>query len=327
VTQQPKVHIKKLLLNVLKTATAIFALWFIYKRVIEKDQFHAFMEFIRQKSHSTQTVYAITVVILLMFVNWGIEAIKWRILVKQLWPITFKESIKAIFAGATVSFFTPNRVGDFAGRIFFLPTRVRLPSILSTFIGNLSQLIITLSAGLFCLSFYLHYYFNWETHWLMAAKILACFIGVALLILFPAIRRIAYLPFLQSLKKKYDSYVMLLENYSSRQLAIALFLSFLRYTVFSIQYLILFRITGIPITFTLVAMVCIIFFVQAVIPTVAITEFAFRGSVAILVTAPFLTADNEIIIASFALWIINLALPAAIGSLMILYTKIQNPSS
>lgn len=325
--QQPKVHIKKLLLNILKITTALLALWFIYKRVIEKEQFHVFIDFIKQKSQSPQTIFYILFVTVMMFVNWGIEAIKWRLLVMQLWPISFKESFKAIFAGATISFFTPNRVGDFAGRIFFLPNKVRLPSIIATFIGNLSQLIITLSAGLFCSAFFLSEYFQWSGALITFTKFAACIAGIGLLAAFPFIKYIAYLPPLQRLKNKYNSYITLLENYTPRQLTYTLFLSLLRYSVFSIQYLILFCIAGIHISPTLVAVVCLIFFVQAVIPTVAITEFAFRGSVAILVAAPFITADNEIITASFALWLINLALPAAIGSLMILNAKFQNNSN
>lgn len=311
----------------LKTATALFSLWFIYKRVIEKNQFHAFLDFIKQKSQSSETLIALSGVIVLMFANWGIEAVKWRMVVKQLWPISLKDSIRAVFTGATISFFTPNRIGDFAGRILFLPPQVRLPSVLSTFVSNLSQLTITLSMGLFCSSVFLENYFRWSKDVLLLTKIVAGIFGMALLILFPAIRFIAYTPLLQKLKKKYAEYVSLLENYTSRQLAAVLLLSFFRYSVFSIQYLILFSIMGIPFSATLVALVCIIFFVQAVIPTVAITEFAFRGSVAIFVTAPFISSDNEIITASFALWLINLALPAAIGSLMIFYSKFQNQNS
>jgi len=38
-----------------------------------------------------------------------------------------------------------------------------------------------------------------------------------------------------------------------------------------------------------------------------------------MVVAPFIQNDEAVLMASFALWLINLAVPAAIGSLMIFY--------
>src|SRR4051812_2206215 len=65
-------------------------------------------------------VLSIVSVFALMLLNWSLEALKWEIIVNQLQTIGFLKSLRAIFAGISVSIFTPNRIGEFGGRIFFL---------------------------------------------------------------------------------------------------------------------------------------------------------------------------------------------------------------
>jgi hypothetical protein len=49
-------------------------------------------------------------------VNWGLEAWKWHRLAGT-WSRTFGRSLRAVLVGLTLGFATPNRVGDYAGRI------------------------------------------------------------------------------------------------------------------------------------------------------------------------------------------------------------------
>ena len=70
----------------------------------------------------------------------------------------FGQSIKAIFSGLSVSFLTPNRTGEFLGRIIFIPKVNRIKASIITFICNYSQLLTTITIGLVSL-FYLPNYF------------------------------------------------------------------------------------------------------------------------------------------------------------------------
>ncbi|MBE9468956.1 MAG: hypothetical protein IMY72_11655, partial [Bacteroidetes bacterium] len=54
-------------------------------------------------------------------------------------------------SGVTVSIFTPNRVGEFGGRIFVLKRKNRVSAIFATIVGSFSQLIITIVVGLISL--------------------------------------------------------------------------------------------------------------------------------------------------------------------------------
>ncbi|RYZ23965.1 MAG: hypothetical protein EOO10_20735, partial [Chitinophagaceae bacterium] len=60
--------------------------------------------------------------VLLIFVNWGIETIKWKLLVTSIRPIGFFKAYKAVLSGVSFSVALPNRIGEYIGR---LSTNVR----------------------------------------------------------------------------------------------------------------------------------------------------------------------------------------------------------
>ena len=90
-----------------------------------------------------------SVVILLMFLNWSIETIKWKILIDKIQAFSFFNAFKAIFAGITIGIFTPNRVGEIGGRVLFLDKGKRTFGVLATGIGSFAQFITTISTGIF----------------------------------------------------------------------------------------------------------------------------------------------------------------------------------
>jgi len=314
-----KIKIKSVLQFLLKAAIALFSLWFIVHKVIHRENEMSFFGFVNTRIH-TEGVYSILIsVIILMVLNWSIEAIKWKFLINKLTKLSFVRSLSAVFAGATVSFFTPNRVGDYAGRMLFLPVSVRIASLLSTFVGNISQLIVTLCCGLAAMALSLQHYVQWNESLVVTTRVASFVFALILFISFPYIRVVFKMPLLNFVRQRFPEYVMHLENYSNKEMMQILFLSLLRYSVFAFQYILLFLVSGIPVVPSMIVIIALIFFIQALVPTLALTEFAIRGSVALIVVAPFIQNDEAVLMASFALWLINLAVPAAIGSLMIFY--------
>ena len=94
--------------------------------------------------------------------NWGLEAWKWHRLARHLEPVTFGRSLRAVLVGLTLGFATPNRVGDYAGRILELKSR-RVSALGAVFLGRYCQLVATVLAGVagllyFLLTFYLNGY-------------------------------------------------------------------------------------------------------------------------------------------------------------------------
>ena len=91
---------------------------------------------------------ALVLLILLMLLNWSIEAFKWRLLVSKMQKISFIDALKGVWCGVTIGTFTPNRVGEFGGRILFLRERNQVKGIIVTLIGSFGQITTTLITGL-----------------------------------------------------------------------------------------------------------------------------------------------------------------------------------
>ncbi|RYZ88231.1 MAG: DUF1552 domain-containing protein, partial [Proteobacteria bacterium] len=88
-------------------------------------------------------------VFFLMFINWGLEARKWQLSLRSLITISFTQSLKAVFTGTTTAFFTPNRVGEYFGRILYIPEGSRLKAISLTIVCSMAQLLVTIIIGIF----------------------------------------------------------------------------------------------------------------------------------------------------------------------------------
>lgn len=304
---------------------SFLSLAFIYNRIVERENFETFIAFIHQKITATNAGYYLIIVALLMFVNYGIEAMKWKLLISHLSELKLLKSIQAIFLGTTISFFTPNRVGEFAGRILFLQSRVRIQAVLSTFVGSISQLLVTIVLGIISLALFARYYMDVSSSQQTLLFVLSLLISFILLWFFPRIKNIFSLQLFSKLRTKYPDYINVFESYTKRELWNILGLSLLRYVIFSWQYILLLQVCGVDLPLWIFAItISIIFFLQAIIPSIAFTELAFRGSLAVLVMHKFTYEENGIIAASFGLWLVNLALPAAIGSFMFLYFKLKN---
>ena len=92
------------------------------------------------------------------------------------------------------------------------------------------------------------------------------------------------------------------------------------------QYYLLFDVFDVSVTPAQVAgSVSVIFLVLSIVPTIAvITELGVRWKVGIEVVQLFNGNITGILATSLAVWIINLVIPALIGSLLILSIRVFN---
>jgi hypothetical protein len=271
-----------------------------------------------------------------MPVNWGIESLKWRLLISHIEKVSFFDAYRSVMTGITMSLFTPNRVGEFFGRAFTLRSGETIKGALLTIAGSISQLLVTLIAGFVALIFYLPIYIlqdiSWQK-WLYAG--LAVF-----LVAFSAMLIALYLkvPFLtEQFEKmvrpswrKINSYLQAIDHLSQKELIRVLIFSLLRYFVFSLQFFVLLRIFGVSIPYlNALMLIAMTYFVMSAIPTVALADLGIRGSVSIYFLGMYFAGNNystEILAASTAVWMINLALPALSGILFIHRLKIFRKS-
>jgi len=273
---------------------------------------------------------AMVLVLLLMFCNWGLEARKWQKLVKPLEDISFLRSFSAILSGVSLSINTPNRIGEYGGRILYLSNNNKLKAIAATIVGSFSQLIVTIIFGLIGMIYYINNfplikddsYFapNFWEKILVGVLIFICLLTILLYFRLQIIVAIfEKIPFLRKAKV----FVQIILRYSTGDLESLLLLSAIRYLVFSAQYLILLDAFGVEfIWWQGLLLNSVIYLVMALVPTIAIAELGLRGKVSIYFMG-LLSANTAAIIAStVGIWLINLVLPAILGSVLLLGVKI-----
>jgi hypothetical protein len=269
-------------------------------------------------------------VFILMLVNWSVEAAKWRLLVNRYVKISFPKALQSVIAGVTVSIFTPNRTGEFIGRAFILRGKHPVKAVLLTFVGSISQLLVTIIMGGISLSFIAYKILPVETKvnslvYNILIILLLVFFGFLILAYFrmPVLTRI----FREKIKVRFPrlfDYLRLVGGISRIELFQVMVFSLLRYFVFSLQFYLILVVFGIYLpVFDTLMIISLIFLALAVIPTIALSELGVRGSVSIYLLGAYLqnttgfTLDEKqslaVMLAAGTLWIINLALPAVSG--------------
>ena len=269
-------------------------------------------------------------VILLMVFNWSIEALKWKILVKHIEDISFVTAFKGVLAGVSLAINTPNRIGEYFGRIIYLSEGNRLRAISLTLVGSTSQLIITVIFGTIGL-FFLRQNLVDTTNGAIGLSVLwiniiiygATGIAIILLLIYFRLsfitRAIEKIPFVA----KYAFFIQKLGEFEWPELLKVLCLSLLRYGVFILQYVLLLQVFEVDIgVWNACQLIFIMFLILAVVPTIALAELGLRGQVGLLLFGLFSSNSLGIVLTASGIWVINLVVPALAGSLFMLGIKL-----
>ena len=104
--------------NTFFISLAVFALaiYFLYYNIVNypnlMELWHLFL--------SDQVQMVLVAVILLQFINWVVEAFKFKVLLQLPEKPKIKLIIKAIYIGNFTALLTPERIGNFLGRSWVL---------------------------------------------------------------------------------------------------------------------------------------------------------------------------------------------------------------
>ncbi len=312
---------KNILIWLLKVVIFVVLAYIIYWQIVGRTDISEIQNQWKQL-WNLNSLLGLGAVILLMTVNWGIETIKWRYLIHKIEPISFKRAIQAVICGVSLSFFTPNRVGEYGGRVLLLQPGNKLQGIALTLVGSLSQWVANISIGILGFCSFMIYYGSLSLLWVIPL------ITISLLIL--SISTLCYFR-LESLLviqkyvpyfKRFNKYLTPLKAFQTRELASLLALSFLRYGIYTLQYYLLIILFGLEVApRTGLIMITSIFFIQTIVPSIALIELGIRGNVALFFWGIITTNKLAILTATFTLWIINLVIPASIGLLIFFFLK------
>jgi uncharacterized membrane protein YbhN (UPF0104 family) len=299
----------------------IWLSWSIYRQVTRQPDLGKAWNGIRD-SFGTSLVWNLVITVLLMLVNWSIEAIKWRISIRAIQQVSFIKAFKAVLSGVSFSVTTPNRIGEYLGRVLYMDEGNRLKTISITIVGSISQLIITLLMG--CIGWIILDSTiqseqlvspPWSSVILWGTIIVTIILTLFYFRLSWLVKWFDRLPG----TKRFVYLVNALEGFDATLLFKLLSLSGLRFIVFIIQYYLLFRLFGVDLSFgQALWTVSVSFLVMAVIPTITLIELVQRGKVVATLAGLYSANILGMNLATASIWLINLVLPAVAGSILIL---------
>jgi Lysylphosphatidylglycerol synthase TM region len=309
----------------------LLALWLfysLYQQVVRQPDLPYAYNLIKNAPFNTEPL-KFWFVIFLVFVNWGLEAAKWQQLMNVLEPIGFLKALKSVLCGVTLSLNTPNRIGEYGGRVLFIQDKNRLHAISLSVAGGLAQLIITLLMGVGGLFFLLTTITDRSVILglsIFSIKILMGLTSVFILVLVVLFFKLNWIQYLLSkipYANKWVKYTTVLEEFDANVLLRLLFLSLFRYLVFVLQYILVLQLLQVQMdwwqSFWLITA---LFWVLAIVPSFAIAELGIRGKFGVALFSIYSSNTIGIIGTTFGIWFINLFIPALIGCVLIISTKI-----
>lgn len=262
-------------------------------------------------------------VFVLMVVNWTIEAAKWRLQLDGTEKFSIIQSLQSVLTGVAVSVITPNRIGEYVGRILYLKNVNKLQGITVTIIGSFAQLIVTGFLGLVGLIYYIIKIQH--SAWLNVLLLSSIALCLGLTYLYFHLSKFIEWTSMIPMLRKVKVYLEIVKRFKRKQLLQILGLSFLRYLVYTLQFIILMKILLVDAyVLDLLFTVWLIFWAMAIVPTIAIAEIGIRGETALFFLAPLSTNHFGIVSSSLLLWLINLIIPALIGCLFVFRMKIYD---
>jgi hypothetical protein len=295
---------KQLLVLLIKLLIVGGAFYFIYNQLAHNDKLN-WVLFV-EKFNKNKSFLGIVFILLLSVLNRFFEILKWQNLVSYIHKIKLFDATKQVLGALTAGLFTPNGIGEYAGKALFFHKSQAKNIVFLNLICNGIQLILSVIFGIFGL-LYLGY-------------------GKWVLLLLTVIIGFLVLGFgLKKVKIKGYSISDLLLKINEIPKSIHRknnYLAVCRYLIFSHQYYFLFLAFDVQLPyFTLMATIATVYFLASSLPTFQFLDFAVKGSVAVYFFGLLGVNEWIVIFISTLMWFLNVVLPVLIGSYYVLNFK------
>lgn len=226
---------KKVVSLSLKALILGLASYFIYHQYMSKGDKLRDFELLISKIGRQEVIITLSAVVLMMFANWTLEALKWKYLTRTLANITLWQAIEGVFCGLTWAVITPNRFGEYGGRVMYLPPRRRIHGVFAMGVGAFAQNVITNVLGSLALMWFVFRFIPLNI-WLSAGFFVGTLIFVGIfLVLYFHIKWLVWLlvkiPFLKKQHRFFD----VIGRYKTNELLTVMYFSLARFTIFSIH--------------------------------------------------------------------------------------------
>jgi uncharacterized membrane protein YbhN (UPF0104 family) len=136
---------KQFIVFLIKLLIVTAAFYFIYDQLANNDKldwvkFHGLL-------WEKQSVWMILFLLSFSFINRFLEILKWQNLVSFIKTISLGESTKQVLGALTAGIFTPNGLGEYAGKALYFDKKKAGKIIFLNLICNGVQMILTIFLG------------------------------------------------------------------------------------------------------------------------------------------------------------------------------------
>lgn len=303
---------KQFLVFTVKVLIVCGAFYFIYRHLADNEQldWNQFLVlFDKNKS-----VGGILFLLLLSFLNRFFEILKWQNLVASFRKISLGDATAQVLGALTAGIFTPNGLGEYAGKALFFEKSKTKKIVFLNLICNGIQMLLTIVFGLLGLL-----YFNTQ-HPIITARTLAIIAGLVLLLVLISF-------FFKKITIKGYSIEKLIHKINEIPKPIHqknVFLGLCRYFVFSHQYYFLFLAFEVHLPYLLLmSAITSIYFLASSLPSFQFLDFALKGSVAVYFFSLLGVNQWIVIFITTLMWLLNVVIPVVIGSYYVLNFKLK----
>ena len=297
---------KQILVFSIKILIVGGAFYFIYNELVNNDKldWNKFLKVFNKN----QSFFGIAFILYLSFQNRFLEILKWQNLVSSFKIISVGTATKQVLAALTAGIFTPNGIGEYAGKALYFDKIFTKKIIFLNLLCNGIQLILSVGFGAIGL-FYLGY-----RKWVLGILL----VGLTIILI---------LYFLKSFAVKGFSLNDLLQKTNEIPKKIHqknILLGVARYLTFSHQYYFLFLGFDVNLPyFTLMAMIAAVYFLASSLPSFQFLDFAVKGSMAVYFFNILGVNQWIVVFVTALMWFLNVVVPVFIGSFYVLNFKIE----
>ncbi len=293
-----------------------FLFYLLYQQIFPNLDWALWREQLGHNWANGTWIYLLLVIALVPF-NWWLETQKWRSLLGDELRLRPAKAFRAVLRGVTLSLFTPNRMGEYGGRILYAAPKERWALFRATLWGSLAQWIVLLGLGLPAMALVVQQLLDINPSiWLSLGLLLWL---VLVLLYFFIHHLISRVPLPKSWSSYLQHHSKAINAIHPKQKTKALLLAFARYLIYSGQFFLLLSFFGcnFPLYFGLIG-IATIFLAQAGLPLPPGLSLLARSELALLIWP--LANPAAVVAASLALFILNLAVPALLGLVFIVKT-------
>ena len=289
---------------IIKLLIVIGAFYFIYDKLTSDKSLNweKFWELADEKF----TFSVVFGLLLMSFANRFFEILKWKNLVSTIHTISVGEATKQVLGALAAGIFTPNGIGEYAGKALYFNKNQTKKVVFLNLICNGIQMILTIvfgTIGLFILGY-------WQWGFII--------IGLSIFFFLFSIlsKKITIKGY--SIEKLMNKINEIPKHVHNRNNLLAL----CRYLTFSHQYYFLFLVFGVDLPYaTMMATIAVVYFLASSLPSFQFLDFAVKGSVAVFFFGKLGVNDWIVVFVATLMWFLNVVLPVVMGCYYVLKYK------